>query len=112
MTPRHAQLYWNGERLNDNPHVRRAPRDASRHQLRARAPGYRERAVQFALDRDVELKLSLKPWSRAPLSGVPSGTARGPEAPTTAAPVDCTEPSYFDRRGIKRYRPECLREAP
>ena len=76
------------------------------------ALGYRERTEQLVLDQDIELKLSLRPLSPLPLPNAGRGTAALPQGPASATPVDCTEPSYFDRRGIKRYRPECLREAP
>jgi serine/threonine protein kinase len=103
--PSHARLYFDGRPLPANPHVWSHPRDSVPHRVRAEAPGYRPREVEIRPERDVDVELMLRPETlrTAPRS------ADKPVSSAGSVDDDCREPSYFDQRGIKRYRPECLR---
>jgi serine/threonine-protein kinase len=106
-TPNRARLSLDGVLLEGNPHTLTAPPDGSRHQVRAEAPGYRGSEAEVVYDRDRTVTLDLQKLSRQkmPVPLVPKPTASVPEKTPT---FDCTEPSFIDHRGIKRYRPECF----
>ncbi len=103
--PSHARLFFDGRPLPANPHVWSHPRDSVPHRVRAEAPGYHPREIEIRAERDIDVELTLRPGT---LPAAPR-TTPVPGTPSEPAADDCREPSYFDRRGIKRYRPECLR---
>jgi serine/threonine-protein kinase len=103
--PSNARLFFDGRPLPANPHVWSHPRDSEPHRVRAEAPGYYPREIEIRPERDVDVELTLRPGTLP----APPRSAETTGSPAGSAVDDCREPSYFDRRGIKRYRPECLR---
>ncbi len=124
--PRKARLALDGELLPGNPHVHRVLRDADeRHHLVVEAKGFvsEERVLTFSHDQEFVLTLRPEPSAvedgapkpsrpatprpRPKLTAAQKQTAPTPE-PLPKANSPCDTPYYYDERGIKKYRPECL----
>lgn len=120
--PRRARLILDGEPLSTNPHVHRVLREANeRHELVVEADGFvpEERVLTFSHDQ--EFVLTLHPVAPKPKTAPvvapkpriqpspPPSPARVPRPDPEASPQSpCEKPFYYDHRGIKKYRPECL----
>lgn len=109
--PAEARLTFDGQPLASNPaRVEVAPH--TRHRVRAEAPGYRP--IEQTHDSDAPLVLSLERLvTPSPPSSTekprPSGAARRlAPAPSAASTVSCEPPYFYDGRGIKKYKPDCL----
>jgi eukaryotic-like serine/threonine-protein kinase len=115
--PANAELSIDGVPVS-NPYVVQRSRDASRHRLRISAPGYAPEEAELTFDVDVRVfrALSPLPISAVAVGGAPGSTLKlRPQARATApvsssAPVAPTcDPAYFfDARGIKKFKPECI----
>jgi serine/threonine-protein kinase len=110
--PAEARIFLDGEPLGSNPATAEVdPR--SSHRVRAEAPGYR--SVERTVQSETALVLSLEKLAEPP---VPS-RAEKPHPPasahrlTTSAPAaasapNCEPPYFYDARGVKKYKPDCL----
>ncbi len=104
--PQSATLYFDDEKVVNNPGMVSRPADGTLHSVRAEAKGYLPRTVQIVVDKGADLVLTL---DRAPSSGQrvaprPAQT----EASQGAKPPDCSPPYYIDARGIKMFKPGCI----
>lgn len=111
--PASAALFLNDERLDGNPASRRLPLDGRELQLRAEAEGYRTATRAFVPTRDGTIEVALEKLpAESPPGSRPPATKRKPtlaSKPASKAPsVDCTQPFFLDRDGIKKIRPGCL----
>jgi len=111
-TPPQARLFFDGELLPDNPATLVRPRDAAPHSVRASSAGYATRSADVSLDHDGRIALDLERQAvrpspkRDPQPAAPTATATA-ASPGPAKP-NCAVPYYFDERGIKKIRDECL----
>jgi hypothetical protein len=107
-TPRQARLALDGVELPSNPHTLHVPMDRSRHWVRAAAPGHRPAESSVVYDRNATVSLDLVRLTRRHHSVKPEASVPAPAPREADALPDCSEPSYIDDRGIKRFRPECM----
>jgi serine/threonine-protein kinase len=109
-SPGNAQLSLDGELLVGNPSTRVLRKDSKIHILRAEAEGYHAATAEFtsANESVVELKLEkLEPVvQQAPRATRRLTTNRKPSPASTA--VNCAQPFFIDKDGIKKLRPACL----
>jgi serine/threonine protein kinase len=91
-TPARAKLFLDDVLLAGNPYDAELPSDFDQHLLHAEARGYRPQTLKITLGAPVSVNVDLQP---APAVLVPEGM--------------CKPPFYFDRRGIKYFRPQCLK---
>jgi serine/threonine-protein kinase len=122
--PAEARLLLDDVELEGNPHLGTyAKDDATPHLLRGSAAGYETVTRELRLSDDQDLVLTLRraapkaETAARPSRGAPARPAavRRPAeqaarpAPPAAPPTTrCEPPYYFDERGIKKYKPECL----
>jgi serine/threonine protein kinase len=110
--PAEARLVFDEQPLASNPAtIEVAPR--SRHRVRAEAPGYR--SAERNIESETAIVLSLEKLVEPPpqsSSGKPrvSATARRltPSPPVSSAVPSCEPPYFYDARGVKKYKPDCL----
>jgi serine/threonine protein kinase len=93
-TPARAKLFFDDVLLEGNPFNGELPSDSSQHRVRAEARGYRPQTLAVTLATPLALSVDLQPT---------------PSDPAAAAARSCNPPFYFDQKGIKYYRPECLK---
>lgn len=114
-TPPNAVLFVDDARLPSNPFVENAAPDPNTHKLRAEAPGYIPRTVEFSKVKSIAIVLTLE--RMAPAKGAAStraggavGTATVPSATAVATDVKqaCAVPYFIDDQGIKKFKPECM----
>jgi serine/threonine-protein kinase len=89
--PPHAALFLDGQRLPENPHGSRRPRDTNVHRVRAEAPGFLPAEVEVSFESDLDLDLRLEP---APL---PRPTSRESREPGPELPVKVERPAAPSR---------------
>jgi serine/threonine-protein kinase len=111
--PAQARLFFDGEPLAGNPATVVRTKDVAAHSLSASAPGYAAKSMAVALDRDSRLSIELERQTARPSAPRASANGRSASAPSgTTSPGDtkpnCAVPYYFDERGIKKIRDECL----
>jgi serine/threonine-protein kinase len=119
--PTEATISLDGVPLPSNPHAVEVRRDRRDHELVVNADGYvsQRRFLVFSRDQELLLTLAREPSNRAsdavPRALPPTKPSRPAPAPAAApkpgpdAPEPrCSTPFYYDSRGIKKYRPECL----
>lgn len=119
--PRNAELFLDGTQLPANPFMTSFERDeVSAHRLEVRADGYEPEVHTLVYRRDQEVVLNLarrmtepdaKPAPRPALVPSPRPEVRSPQSAPPADPAGsplCSPPYYYDERGVKKYRPECL----
>jgi serine/threonine-protein kinase len=105
-TPVSAVIYFDDERLPNNPAITMRTADGTLHTVRAEARGYLSRAVQIVVDRGADLVLKLDRAPPGPSHPISASTGSGP-GPSPSAP-DCNPPYYVDVGGIKKFKPQCL----
>jgi serine/threonine-protein kinase len=105
-TPASAVIYFDDERLPNNPATTMRTADGTPHTVRAEAKGYLSRAVQIVVDRGADLVLKLDRAPPAPSHPISASTGSG-RGPSPSAP-DCSPPYYVDVDGIKKFKPQCL----
>lgn len=128
-TPPRARLFLDDVPLEGNPFNGEMASDSGHHLVYAVAPGYRPQTLAVTLATPLDLTVDLQPAAGVaaalpagvpatarplPTRSVPSSvsTASEPAASATAtatATRSCRPPFYFDEKGIKYYRPECLK---
>lgn len=118
--PRDAQLTLDGRALPSNPHTRTYQRDKSTvHRVEVSADGYQSQTHSLTFGQDQEVVVNLiRSASPKSVTTSPSRPRPGPRrapvsapppAPEVTEPVpQCSPPYYYDERGVKKYRPECL----
>lgn len=118
--PRDATLTLDGNRLASNPHSGRLLRDESRlHDLLVEAPGHipERRRLDLSTDQELVLMLHAAPLplqqeDRASKRIRPKAPSSASKSPTVVSSEQqkekCSPPYYYDARGIKKYRRECL----
>lgn len=119
--PRDAILSLDGTRLGSNPHSSLVLRDVSRlHEVLVEAEGHVPVRRHLDLSTDQELVLTLQSAAPAPLEDkepqkvvrapTPTGPRTRPTSEERSEPPSarCSPPYYYDARGIKKYRAECL----
>lgn len=120
--PSDAQLTLDGRALPSNPHTRSYNRDqATVHRVEVSADGYEPQthSVTFGRDQEVVVNLTRTSSPQAPKTTTAARRARSIPRPVPAPlptptpeatePVSqCSPPYYYDDRGVKKYRPECL----
>lgn len=120
--PRDAKLTLDGVVLPNNPHAARVARDKMhRHPLLVEAKGYQSESHYLVFSEDQDLVVTLQPadlsWKK-PVAARPTPRPKMPRPSQpppdeTAAEVEapkpnCSTPFFYDERGVKKYRPECL----
>jgi serine/threonine protein kinase len=98
VTPANARV-WIDDVLQSAPYELRVVKEATKHTIRAEAQGYTTATKTLVFDGNVEVRLSLTP-------AVP-GIA--PPPPVASPPADCNPPYTFDEKGIKVYKPQCIK---
>jgi serine/threonine-protein kinase len=90
-SPSEAALFLDGQPLVVNPYVGTFMRDGKIHHLEIKAPGYKSMTQQFAIDRDLNFRLSLdrEPVVQPPIVEPPTTTQPPPvaivETPTSTS---------------------------
>jgi serine/threonine-protein kinase len=114
--PETAVISLDGVPRGGNPARLFVERDGSVHEVRATAPGYDEAvaSVRFDRNRTLVLRLSKQPTQQStPTSSPPAAPElRAPPAHKPAPRTktdDCDPPFTIDERGIKRFKPDCVR---
>jgi hypothetical protein len=112
--PEKAVIALDGTELENNPHSEVLEPSTETHEIRVTAPGYEPavRSVTFAEDTNLVISLSALPTQ------APEPARTTPPVPVTSAPVvekvlvekkpGCDPPAYFDAKGLKHFKPECL----
>lgn len=115
--PKAAKLYVAGELLEANPGSLFLSRDPTQSVLvEARAEGYEAQSQSIKLDHDADIVLTLA--AKVPPEEQPSTRTHDSAAKRRATPVpgpaasndlaECNPPHFFDERGVKKYKPQCL----
>ncbi len=125
VSPENARLFLDDELLEEGTVVKVLATDGARHTLRAEAPGYETRRLEFVPSADATLELELpkvvdkektspdqrtQSAARAPRrhsAGPAAPPASNPTSPPASPRVDCSNPFFLDADGIKRIRAEC-----
>jgi len=98
--PRTARMTLDGTLLPTNPYSADLPEDDLDHELVITARGYKTQSKTIRLEKNVDFALTLLPKQQK---------AKATETTPTAAPAtNCSPPYFFDERGIKKYKPECM----
>jgi eukaryotic-like serine/threonine-protein kinase len=100
-TPAEATLHLDDEKLASNPYTGKVTVDGSVHHIRAEARGYTSKTIDVSFAKDVTTTIALE---RAPKGAKPATTVTKPPP----AKPNCATPYYFDDRGIKKFKPECM----
>jgi eukaryotic-like serine/threonine-protein kinase len=118
VAPGAARVFLDNVELPSNPYSGTYPQDGTRHQIRAEAAGYLAQTTEIALDHDTSVSIALERDRPTPRPGhgerptAARAPAAGPAPSSTAsaapAKPSCAEPYYFDEKGIKKIKPECL----
>jgi serine/threonine protein kinase len=116
--PGDARLFLDGKLLASNPHAAKYARTSEAHDLLIQAKGHNDERRALMFDQDQEIVLSLKKQTSAELPvasprRVPPESKPSPSNQKVPSPEDpllkeCSPPHFFDQRGIKKYKPECL----
>lgn len=119
--PRGATLTLDGARLPSNPHLEKVKRDTRSQPLLVEAEGYLSESRLLVFERDQDIVLTLQPVETSQAAEATVRPSPRPKVsrtsvppldtsvPETGAPKpNCAAPFYYDERGIKKYRPECL----
>lgn len=115
--PGEATLLLDGAALISNPHSSMHASNSAEHELTVKAEGYDEAHRRLRFDQDQDVVLTLKKSKEAtpalaPASIVrPIAKGRAPSAEPVTSPLSpdpCSTPYFFDERGIKKYKPDCL----
>jgi hypothetical protein len=111
--PGGATITVDGAAAGSNPFLTSLRRSGATHRILVTAPGYEDAVRTVTMDRSVELVVALKPLpsTAPPLFGAPpdaapplaSGSSRG-----AANDPSCDPPAYFDSKGLKHFKPNCL----
>ena len=84
VTPAHARIFLDGNRLPGNPYETKLPADAQPHQIRAEADGFLPTSEPVTFERDAKIQLTLRPRAgapRPPTDVVPVLTPRAGDKP-------------------------------
>lgn len=122
--PETASIVLDGVAVS-NPYVAERVWDGEEHRVRVSAPGYAPQETDVRFDADVRMQSALSPLpapsgsASAPAS--PPPPAASPQQPVSARPSaslappspsaaqrSCDPAYYWDARGIKMFKPECL----
>jgi serine/threonine-protein kinase len=119
--PESASISLDGVALS-NPYVAERAWDGEKHHLRVSAPGYAPEETDVRFDADVRMQSALSPLpavsgsaasppppsvSAAHLGTRPS-VAPAPAPSASSGARSCDPPYFWDARGIKMFKPECL----
>lgn len=126
--PAEASLFLDDRPLAENPALVRL-KPGVVHNVRAQAPDYVSQERSFVANGPIVLSLQKQPQSAAaggsdgPTKPRPASVRRtlppasvvAPPLPSAAAPApaapvapSCEPPYFFDARGVKKYKPQCL----
>ena len=118
--PERAAISLDGVSLGENPTSRDLPRSSEPHEIRVAASGYEPSIRTVTLQEPLDIVIALTPHAAAPEElPQPSARPRPRRRPVVAPPhysgagksapePNCDPPSYFDEKGIKHFKPECL----
>lgn len=117
--PGEASLQLDGQELKSNPYASRVSPNERSHTLVVSAEGYQSQTRTLRFNQDQEIVISLKkPNKVVPDLGPPPNAktrniprpVKHPASPTPtrSMPDRCDPPHFFDDRGIKKFKPECL----
>jgi hypothetical protein len=121
--PSDAQLTLDGRALPSNPHTRTYAQDkVTVHRVEVSADDYQPQVHSVTFGRDQEVVVNLMRVSSPQAPKTTATSTRRPRqnprpvqapppgpSPAAAEPVSqCSPPYYYDDRGVKKYRPECL----
>lgn len=101
--PERAQVLLDGVQVSNPYHETRAA-DGKTHTITGEASGFLRKADTFVLNGDQFLTIHLEPRPQK----VHHGPADAGRSVVTRSRNNCDPPYYYDERGIKRYRVECL----
>ncbi|HVJ20105.1 MAG TPA: serine/threonine-protein kinase [Polyangiaceae bacterium] len=119
--PAHARVFIDGELTPSNPFSRHFPQDGStKHKVVVEAPDHRSETREVVFAADSDLVITLEPVAPAKAPTPPATTASEPKSvsrgtrrpvadPGEAPRADCELPYFVDARGVKKYKPQCLR---
>ncbi|MBN2193363.1 MAG: protein kinase [Polyangiaceae bacterium] len=127
--PAEATVALDGVALGVNPYSQVHERSSEEHEIRVTAPGYETAVRTITLEDSADVVIALKalPTDSRPTSSPdpPPIASAGPPQASPADPVasppsggsvprssmrrrDCNPPAYFDAKGIKHFKPQCL----
>jgi serine/threonine-protein kinase len=126
--PSNAEMLVDGSLVDGNPYSTELPGDEAPHEVTVTAPGYQSLTRSFSLRTDVDIVFRLTPEGSAagastgePPTNLPPPKAEvypqpvrlraeaPPPVPPPANTTHCSPPYVVDTRGIKRFKPECVR---
>ncbi len=124
--PANAKVFVDGELAPSNPYSRNFPRQGdTKHKITIEAPDHQSETREVVYDADNDLVITLMPVAAATIELQPrsdrsgsSNPAPSPRHRAVAAPApaaapargaDCEPPYYVDARGVKKFKPQCLR---
>jgi len=111
--PAGATIALDGVALGTNPHRQTYARSAEPHELRVTAPGYEVAVRSLTLEAAADIVIALKALppeatsASAPDAGAAPPGGKGSPRSATVRP-GCDPPAYFDAKGIKHFKPQCL----
>jgi tRNA A-37 threonylcarbamoyl transferase component Bud32 len=118
VSPPSAQIYMDDKPLESNPYTGYLDATVGAYVIRAEAEGFEPQSSVVTADREVDLKLSLRPLkANEPPPPARTATARRESRPAPAATTastapapakNCNPPYTLDADGIHRFKPECL----
>jgi serine/threonine-protein kinase len=110
--PAEARLLLDGRPLSTNPATVEIVAPSS-HLVRAEAQGYR--AIERTIDSETSLVLNLEKLAEPPAASraekrhaAASAHRVTPSLPASPPPPNCEPPYFYDARGVKKYKPDCL----
>jgi eukaryotic-like serine/threonine-protein kinase len=117
--PGHARVFVDDELAPSNPYSRHFARDASKkHKIVVEAPDHQTESREVTYDEDTDLVITLQPVTTAtPPKGSgdkdkphsSGGSRRSTGTVTPPRGADCDIPYVVDPRGVKKFKPQCIR---
>jgi serine/threonine-protein kinase len=125
--PGNAKVFIDGELAPSNPFSRNFTRESTaKHKVVIEAPDHQSETREVVFDADTDLVITLLPTPTATATATATTAPRAPAAkpnltrasrrspaPVRASPparsADCDPPYFVDARGVKKFKPQCLR---
>lgn len=86
VSPAHARIFLDDEKVPGNPYETRLPADTKKHSLRATAEGFLDAEETLSLERDARIQITLRPRVAAPRAGAADVAPLAPRVAEKAKP--------------------------